>query len=537
MLNNVTYIRNELSALLLIYEIIRDTLEGEPAIKGWLQSGINISSNAAAFNGAGINPFTTQAVISRAKRYLPMPNESDASQANLERYKQYLTRAVYYNVTARTHSGLVGQVFLIDPVITLPTQLEPMLKDCDGEGLTFLQSSKKAVGYNLAHGRLGLYVDFPKTDTPVTQAQIASGEIKPMIKVIAPWNIRNWQTKVVNGKTILTCVVIQENVDSYEEDSFAVNTVEQYRCLELDSVTGNYTVTVYEPKDENGKTEYQEGQTIIPTDSKGMPFKYIPFTFVGAENNDVAVDKPPMYDMASLNIAHYRNSADYEESSYICGQPTPYITGLDAEWADKYFKGGIPFGSRGGIMLPPQATVGLLEATPNSIPLVAMQEKEQQMIALGAKLVFERRKSKTATQSVQDGSSETSVLTNVADNVSAGYEFAFIAAAQFVGADTSEIEISLNTEFELTNMTPDELSKVIAMWQQGGITWPEMRDTVRKAGIANEDDEAAKKQIIQDRKDGLIPLVLAPGETPANPNPNNDPAGHANTAQKAAAGA
>ena len=54
----------------------------------------------------------------------------------------------------------------------------------------------------------------------------------------------------------------------------------------------------------------------------------IPFIFCGALNNSPDVDKSPVYDIAEVNIAHYRNSADYEESCFIAGQATPVLTGL-----------------------------------------------------------------------------------------------------------------------------------------------------------------------------------------------------------------
>jgi|ERR1051326_2305074 hypothetical protein len=536
----VNFIRKELNTMLMIYMIIRDCLEGEPAIKGWLSFGLsqNVSVNASAFNGGGTNPILSDAVLLKAQQYLPMPNPTDQSLANKDRYRQYLTRAVWYNVTARTLEGMVGQVFLIPPVIKVPSQLDSMLQDCDGEGLTFVQSSKRAVDYVSAHGRAALFIDYPPTEAPVTQAQINTGEIKPMIKCIAPWNVINWRTKVVNGKKILNMVVIREVKDSYDEDGFSVTQAESFRVLTLDDTTGNYTVQVFEAADlangKQSKVKFEPGQAIVPKDSAGQPFKEIPFTFIGAKNNDSAVDKPPIYDLASLNLAHYRNSADYEESSHMVGQPTPWASGLDENWVKNVLKDNIPLGSRAGIPLPTGATVGLLQASPNQMPQQAMKDKEDEMVALGAKLVTQRRIQRTATEAVVDASSEGSVLTNVADNVSEAYTFAFKMACKFVGADPSSIKVQLNTQFELNRMTPDEISKMVAIWQQGAMPFTEMRETLRKSGVANLPDDEARKQIEADRKAGLIPPAGGkPLNTSGNPDPNVDPAGHAGTAAAA----
>jgi hypothetical protein len=64
---------------------------------------------------------------------------------------------------------------------------------------------------------------------------------------------------------------------------------------------------------------------VQPKRGDGEAWNYIPFTFVGSVNNDETPDLPPLYDLAVLNVAHYRNSADYEESCYMVGQPTPYL--------------------------------------------------------------------------------------------------------------------------------------------------------------------------------------------------------------------
>ena len=59
-----------------------------------------------------------------------------------------------------------------------------------------------------------------------------------------------------------------------------------------------------------------------------------------------------MYDLAVLNIAHYRNSADYEESCFVTGQPTVWASGLTEAWVEDVLKGELRLGSFGGIPLP-----------------------------------------------------------------------------------------------------------------------------------------------------------------------------------------
>ena len=99
------------------------------------------------------------------------------------------------------------------------------------------------------------------------------------------------------------------------------------------------TVTVYRKENDKavGTVEYvvdEEEVVIMGADEK--PLGTIPFSFVGADNNDATVDESPLYPLAQLNVAHYRNSADYEQSLFIVGQATPVFTGLTDEWVTKH---------------------------------------------------------------------------------------------------------------------------------------------------------------------------------------------------------
>ncbi len=91
----------------------------------------------------------------------------------------------------------------------------------------------------------------------------------------------------------------------------------------------------------------------------GTNWDRIPFSPIGSENNDPMPDKPPMEDLAHLNIGHYRNSADYEEACFIAGQPTPWASGLTEDWVKDVMKGTMYLGSRGIIPLPVNGACGL----------------------------------------------------------------------------------------------------------------------------------------------------------------------------------
>ena len=479
------------------YEIIRDCLDGEMQVKY------------------------------RVDKYLPRPNAADTSKENQARYSAYVTRAVFYNVTNRTLGGMVGQIFARDPKIEIPTSLDVVKNDADGFGVNLIQTSKAASEYVVGFGRAGLYIDYPATDGPATKAQIDAGDIRPTIKLYAPWSIINWDTVKRGGREVLSLVVIQETY-IIKDDGFEKTEGTRWRVLRLDA-DGFYSVSLY--IDKRGNTP---NQVFFPTDSNGARLTEIPFTFIGSKTNDPTIDDPPMYDLAALNIAHYRNSADYEESCYIVGQPTPYFTGLTESWVTNILKGVIPLGARAAVPLPVGATAGLLQALPNSLPFEAMQHKERQMVALGAHLVEQSMVQRTATEASLEDADETSVLSASADNVSDAFTFALKWCGVFTGiqkvsdlqetdqsADVDKFQFDLNTEFDLLTLTPEDRQETIAEWQASAISFSEMRAILLRGGVATLDAKAAQAEIKANP-----PPTPAPIAAPAKPggpvlNPNN----------------
>lgn len=473
---SVNYIRKELQAVAKIYELIRDCIAGQFAVKA------------------------------KKTTYLPQPNAQDDSLENQARYDAYIERSVFYNVTARTLRGLVGQVFLRDPVIELPAMLQIVNGDANGEGVSLTQIAKRTVHQVLAYGRSGLFVDYPATAGTASRLELEQGYIRPTIEGYSPWDIINWRTISRGAKEVLSLVVLRETYVS-KDDGFEETLSTQYRVLRLGQSAGNpffpeyndfYTVEIWQSAE--GKLGIAESYQ--PTDANGNLFDEIPFTFVGAENNDSEIDNAPLYDIAALNIAHYRNSADYEESCFIVGQPTPVFSGLTQEWVENVLKGVVPFGSRGGISLPVGGDAKLLQAEANTMVFEAMQLKERQMVALGAKLVEEKTVQRTATEADLEQASENSTLASSAKNVSAAYEWALGKCAEFVGA-SGTINFQLNTDFDLSAMSATERAEVVKSWQAGALTFGEMRGVMKKAGIATEEDDVAKEQIAQDTADAM----------------------------------
>lgn len=543
-----SFVRLEVIRMLPIWRQIRDCIEGEMAIKGEYFPG---KMPHGTMNGY-YTPANMVVEENRAKYYLPVPNAEDDSEENRARYRSYISRAQFYPVTSRTIDGLSGEVFQRAPELTIPDEMKVLLKDIDGNGLDLDSFAKKTVTNLLAYGRMGIFTDYPQVTGPTTRQQLADGDIRPVLIFYDPWDIINWSTTQRGALRVLSLVVLREIVFEVGDDEFSTLAVIQYRVLRLDA-QGNYTIEIWRDQASVGTADADwqvSAGPFLVKDGAGKPMRNIPFEFAGAASNDWHIDKPPMADIASMNIGHYRNSADYEESCYIAGQPTPVFSGLEQSWVDKNFAGKtVMLGSRKAVLLGKDAKAELLQAAQNSTPMEAMKHKEEQMMAIGARLITQNKTTRTATETTVQQSSENSTLGNIAVNAGCAIMRALISAAKFMNIEITDpkegeepvLSYKLNSDFDIDSYSPEELMQMLGAYQAGGISWTEYRSNLRAAGLASQKDAVALKEIQEEKAAAFQlgghpiadPFGLPPGVEPPAPIP--PPGSPADVANKAAA--
>lgn len=473
----VTFERKEIVAKKKQWRLIRDCLEGELTIKD------------------------------KGTLYLPYPSTSkpDCEKVEDSRYKVYKDRAVFLNVTRRTLYELMAQVFIKPPVVNSAENdlIKYMIENATGNGVSLNQCAKQSLNYALAYAYGGVFVDFPETKGAVSLADFEKGGYRPTITPYSPFDIKNFRVEDVGAEERLTLVVLGENYFEVDDDGFEVKERKQLRVLRL--VNGVYKQVIYRsPTDDtiSAVGDFKEYKTIIPTDANGQTLDYIPFFFIGMENNNPYPDNPILYDLASLNIAHYRNSADYENTMFIAGQATLFVSGLvgnESKVVGSNETPAIKLGSENAINLKNGGTAGLLQAKADSGLAESMEKKEKQMSAFGAKFLDSDNVAKTAYQVKVENPSQGSILANCADNVSDAYTKALKVAHRLCGLDDNNVEFELNTDFEYNRVGSDEQNFFINAWKQGAISFTEMRECLKRGGSATQENEVAQKEIDKER--------------------------------------
>lgn len=465
------------------------------------------------------------ALMLNIQSFLIDPTPLDECEEARSRYNSYVRRAVYLNATGRTKNSLLGIALTDWPEVQLPDSMQYLKEDADGAGLSIYGLTQVVVGENLEVGRGGLFVDHPERadGDGISLADQQAGAV-PRIVFYKAEDIRDWAFTKVGNRMLLSFVKLYEVRQVRTPDGLAMNNIETYRILRLQN--GVYTVEVLE-KGQNGNWE-STGQ-FIPRDGSGANWGVIPFQFVGPEVNLAKPAKPPLYDLAQVNLGHYRNSADFEESAFMLGQPQVTMTGLDAAWRDHLEESGVYFGSRRVLMGPTGSQIGLLQVQPNTLAREAMKDKEAQMASLGARLIQPGQVTKTADQNRSETKAAYSVLSLVCDNASQAIKQALLWAQQYM-AVTGDVDFGIDTGFDGIVFDPAAANALMAMVQGGIIPEADAWRVLRQMNLIDPektDDEIREELEAQKEKAAQMnaALGLNPDGSFSDPTDPPDPEG------------
>lgn len=415
------------------------------------------------------------AVHARGQAYLPVL----AGQTPQD-YLAYKMRATYFNASGRTLDGLVGMVFRREPYSEYPDSFESIYKDIDLKDTTTDSFAEKLLREVLQVYRAGVLVEFPQViQQPPNAATAAQLNLRPYSSFYPTEAIINWRVERINNAMQATLVVLSE---TYEEpiDEYDNKVGIQYRVLRL--TDGVYTQSIYRQA-QSGFQQY--GDDIIPL-MNGRPIPFIPFYSFGAFDTDINPEYPPLLDLVDLNLAHYRVSADYEYGTHFTGLPMLFLAGVALDENEKIY-----LGSQTAIVSNNENAKGqFIEFSGQGLGALEknLDRKEKQMAVLGARLL-EQQKAGVETQGAmqQRVNGEASVLAGVANMISQQMEKMLNFMAQWEGIN-QEIEFKLNTDYQPTNMTPQELAELVKAWQAGAISFDTLFKNLQKGEIIDADD-------------------------------------------------
>lgn len=426
-------------------------------------------------------------IKSKTTKYLPKLSGQDD-----EAYKNYVNRALFFSIGAKSLQAIVGMASLKRPKITAPpVMLESYFNFT--ENLTFVEQYVRMVSEVSLQNQSYAYVEWPK----------GGGDAYTV--VLPAESVINWDFDE-NGEFSL--VVIRE--DYYKKVSkYRHEFVIRHRELCIEN--GVYVQNIFE---NNVKI-----QTVKPI-VLNQPLKKIPFIAFHSKGLGITDEPPLLLDIANINISHYMTSADLEHGRHFTGLPTPIITGATTD--SKLYIGSNQF-----IVLPDKnANAKYLEFTGQGLASLekALQEKQSMLASLSARLLDNSSKGSEATDAVKlRYLSETASLTTIVKTINVVLNMLYNIIAESLRESPKSVNIVLDTDFLGTQMSHSDMSALFDAYIAGAIDLDTLIYNLRVGQRLNPEstDDDVKAQI-QKRKDEIAEAAKQSKPEPQsnNPKPN-----------------
>jgi hypothetical protein len=393
----------------------------------------------------------TSKIRGKARIYLKQePREEDES------YDVRLSRSVcppYYLRMERMLAGMLTRkpVRLSD----VPDNIEEELFDVDLEGNNLTNFVYNISRLCIRYGHVGVLVDAP-----------AEGG-RPYWIPYTPRDIIGWRTEIQNGLRKLTQLRLTERIVK-PKGMYGEETIEQIRVLEPG------TFSIFQRNDDGDFKKVDEGTTSLD---------FIPFSVAYSNKVGIYESRPPLEDIAELNIKSYQIQSDYDNQLHISAVPMLAFYGFPAAAEE------VAAGPNEALSLPEGSSASYIEPNGNSF---TAQEKridklEYQINELGLAAILGQKMSAETAQSKKidrsQGDSTMMVLSqqiqDLLDNClkfHAAYEKQNIAGTTFV-----------NRDFVDTSLEPNQIDALLKIYAAGVIDQEELLKKLVEGEVLSED--------------------------------------------------
>ena len=417
------------------------------------------------------------------RRYLPQePRELDES------YDNRLARSVcppYYQRLERMLAGMLTRkpVRLNDVSDIVREQLFDVNLLGDDLNVWTYETARKMVRY----GHVGVLVDAP-----------AAGENgRPYWVSYTPREILGWRSELVNGSQQLTQLRLLENV-IVPDGEYGEKQVEQVRVL----TPGNFEL--HRRDDKSGDFRmFDSGTTSLSE---------IPFSVAYSNRVNYLESRPPLEDIAELNLKAYQVQSDLDNQLHICAVPMLAFFGFPSSAEE------VSAGPGEAIAFPAEGKAEYIEPSGNSfdsqfkrLEQIAYQINELGLSAvLGQKLSAETAEAKRIDRSQGD-----STMMVIAQNMQDLIDNCLNYHAQYL--NITEVGSSyVNRDFLGARLDPQDIQALLQLYMAGTITQETLLQNLADGEVLGDDFDV-EQEIEATQTGGLIEMQQASVQTDQMP--------------------
>lgn len=460
----------------------------------------------------------TAAMRAAGATYLPQHSE-ETDQS----YQARLLKTTLNNMFEETLHSLTGKPFAEDVKLNddVPAKLLPMLDNVDMMGNKLSVFARDWFQTGLAKAYCHVLVDMPRVmpnadGSARTVADDVAQDLRPYMVLIRPENVLQINETMIDGKPVITQVRILESVMT--QNGFAEVPGVQIKVL------GIGTAEVWTPVKTNassGEIRWAKSDEWATAYTEGIPF----VTFYAGTRQSVMCAKPPLLDLAYLNVAHWQSTSEQRHALMTARFP---ILACEADDdGDSNVTLGpnkVLYGGKYSYVESTGAALGAGQADLDSL--------EAQMANYGAEFLKDDPGDPTATakaiDSAESNSSLASIVIRFEDAVAQA--LSFMARMAGVASDTAQGDYVGGTIELVKAFAPDladgqGLVAVTAARANKDISREALISVLILRGLLPEDfDPVADKKLLdaanqEAMEQGLAMMNLDPGAPPPAPEP------------------
>jgi hypothetical protein len=386
------------------------------------------------------------------RRYLPQePRELDES------YDNRLARSVvppFYQRLERMLAGMLTRkpVRLDDTADIIREQLFDVNLLGDDLNVWTYETTRKMVRY----GHVGVLVDAP-----------ADGG-RPYWVTYTPRQILGWRAEQQEGRQVLTQLRLAEMV-TVPDGEFGEKAVEQIRVL----TPGEFQL---HQKQDNGEFEIiDEGRTSLSE---------IPFSVAYAQRQAFMESRPPLEDIAELNLKAYQIQSDLDNQLHISAVPMLAFFGFPSAAEE------VSAGPGEAIAFPAEGRAEYIEPAGRSFDyqFKRLEQLAAQINELGLSAVLGQKLSaETAEAKRIDRSQGDSTMMVIAQNVQDMIDNCLQFHAQYIGNSTAPGSSYVNRDFLGTRLEPQEIQSLLQLYTAGTITQETLLRELAEGDVLGDD--------------------------------------------------
>lgn len=412
----------------------------------------------------------TMAMRAAGKSLLPQyPAEADDS------YNERLRLSTLLPAYSETVGNMTSRVFA-EPLQVgddVPGQLVEMTADIDHSGNDLNSWAVEFFREGLSHGLCHALIDHSRTEGVRTQAEEIAAGVRPYAVLVKPEQVLGWRAK--GGQlTMFRYIEIVEE----EDGEFGAKCVEQIRVLE----PGAWRT--YRKADKGGWGLHDEGANSLA---------YIPLVTFYTGRTGFMTAKPPLLELAHLNVKHWQSQSDQDNILHVIRVPILVRIGVQATFDNqgKPVPPEFKVGTGALTDLPKDGDLKYVEHTGAAVKAgrEALQDLLDEMRMAGAKLLTpEKSATKTATQADEEAAQELSPLARMANHFAdcLAQLLQFMADYRGLG-DGGTVEMRGN--FDVDYMPEVSLPTLVAMANAGMLSKETLFAEMQRRGVISDEYE------------------------------------------------